>query len=165
MPSEWYHTLQAQNSIKGVVSVQKDKFIVNGKCIDPSQLSNTYFYNENINAKSLKPIGINTWLMYLSINEKPNMSQLYSFIFHYLEENKLKIFRWKLLQYIIPTKKLLMKWRIAINSQCNVCGQDEDYLHYFISFPYLKEFWVKIQQILKKFNIENVVTLKHCFWV
>ena len=64
--------------------------------------------------------------MYLSINEKPNMSQLYSFIFHYLEESKLKIFRWKLLQYIIPTKKLLMKWRIAINCQCNFCGQDEE---------------------------------------
>ena len=31
----------------------------------------------------------------------------------------------------IPTKKLLMKWRIAINIQCNFCGQDEDYLHYF----------------------------------
>ena len=89
------------------------------------------------------------------------MSQLYSFTFHYLEENKLKIFRWKLLQYIIPTKKLLMKWRIAINIQCNFCGQDEDYLHYFIYCPYLKEFWVKIQQILKKSNIENVVTLKH----
>jgi hypothetical protein len=39
--------------------------------------------------------------------------------------------------------------------------QDEDYLHYFISCPYLKEFWVKIQQILKKSNIENFVTLKH----
>jgi hypothetical protein len=25
-----------------------------------------------------------------------------------------------------------MKWRIANNSQCNVCDQDEDYLHYFI---------------------------------
>jgi hypothetical protein len=27
--------------------------------------------------------------------------------------------------------------------------------------PYLKEFWVKKQQILKKSNIENFVTLKH----
>jgi hypothetical protein len=69
IPNEWYHTLQAQNSIKGVVNFQKDKFIVNGKCIDPSQLSNKYFYNEYINVKFLKPIGINTWLRYLSINE------------------------------------------------------------------------------------------------
>jgi uncharacterized protein YbcC (UPF0753/DUF2309 family) len=45
------------------------------------------FYNEYINVKMLKLIGINTWLMYLSINEKPSMSKLYSFIFHYLEEN------------------------------------------------------------------------------
>jgi hypothetical protein len=42
MPNEWYHTLQAQSSIKSVVNFQKDKFIVNGKCIDPSQLSNKF---------------------------------------------------------------------------------------------------------------------------
>ena len=36
-----------------------------------------------------------------------------------------------------------MKWKIANNSQCNFCGQDEDYLHYFISCPYLKELWVE----------------------
>ena len=39
--------------------------------------------------------------------------------------------------------------------------ENEDYLHYFMYCPYLKEFWVKIQQILKKSNIENFVTLKH----
>ena len=31
----------------------------------------------------------------------------------------------------------------------------------YITCSYLKEFWVKIQQILKKYNIENFVTLKH----
>ena len=38
IPNEWYHTLQAQNSIKSVVNFQKDKFIVNGKCIDPTNI-------------------------------------------------------------------------------------------------------------------------------
>ena len=61
IPNEWYHTLQSHNSIKSVVNFQKDKFIVNGKCIDPSQLSNKYFYNEYINVNFLKPMGINTW--------------------------------------------------------------------------------------------------------
>ena len=51
--------------------------------IESSQLSNKYFYNQYINVNFLKPIGINTWLMYLSINKKPNMNQLYPFIFHY----------------------------------------------------------------------------------
>jgi hypothetical protein len=43
----------------------------------------------------------------LNIQEKPFMKPLYQFIFSYLEENKLKIFRWKLIQYIIPTKKII----------------------------------------------------------
>jgi hypothetical protein len=54
-----------------------------------------------------------------------------------------------------------MKWKIANNSQCNFCSQGEDYLYYFISCHYLKELWVKRQQILNKTNIENFVTLKH----
>jgi len=54
-----------------------------------------------------------------------------------------------------------MKWKIANNSQCNFRGQDEEYLYYFISCSYLKELWVKIQQILKKKLIEHFVTLRH----
>jgi hypothetical protein len=74
------------NARISIVNFTKDKLIVNGQCINKSQLSNKYFYNEYINVQFLKPIGINIWLMYLSINEKTNMSQLYSFIFHYLED-------------------------------------------------------------------------------
>jgi hypothetical protein len=50
------------------------------------------------------------------------MKPLYQFIFSYLEENKLKIFRWKLIQYIIPTKKILFQWKIVNNDRCNFCG-------------------------------------------
>jgi hypothetical protein len=37
----------------------------------------------------------------------------------------LKVFRWKLLHFIIPTKKLLLKWKIMKNSLCNF------WLHFF----------------------------------
>ena len=43
-----------------------------------------------------------------------------------------------------------MQWKIYSISQCNLDGQDKAYLHYFISYSNLKEFWVKIQQILGK---------------
>jgi hypothetical protein len=123
------------------------------------------FYNEYINVKMLKLIGINTWLMYLSINEKPSMSKLYSFIFHYLEENKLKIFRWKLLQYIIPAKKQPLKWIIGKNTQCNFMWSRwrlSTLLYYlFLSERILGE----KTKILTNINIENVVSLKHCFSV
>ena len=40
----------------------------------------------------------------LDIQDFQNITDLYEFIFLILLENKLKIFRWKLLQFIIPTK-------------------------------------------------------------
>jgi hypothetical protein len=53
-------------------------------------------------AKAKNPVGFNNWSRHLNLDEKPDMSQIYSFIFYFLQENKLKIFRWKLIQFIIP---------------------------------------------------------------
>jgi hypothetical protein len=78
-----------------------------------------------------------------------NVKQCY-FIFNYLSENKLKVFRWKLLHFIIPTKKLLLKWKIMKNSLCNLCNIVEDYSHYFRTCINFKEFWGKIKELLKK---------------
>jgi hypothetical protein len=32
----------------------------------------------------------------------------------------------ELIQYIIPTKKLLFQWKIVNNNRCNFCGNEED---------------------------------------
>ena len=70
----WLYLMQTNRLRNGInarisiVNFRKDKLIVNGQCINKSQLSNKYFYNEYINVQFLKPIGINIWLM--SINEK-----------------------------------------------------------------------------------------------
>ena len=44
------------------------------------------------------------------------------YVILYLKENKLKVFRWKLLHLIVPTKKLLLKWEVMKNSLCNLCN-------------------------------------------
>jgi hypothetical protein len=95
------------------------------------------------------------------LSEKPNASSLYFFIFKFLEENKLKMFRWKLFHVIIPNKVLLSKWKIVGNSLCNFCKLDEDYSHYFIACTFLKEFWKTIQNLMKGLGIEDTITLKH----
>ena len=89
------------------------------------------------------------------------MKPLYKFIFSYLEENKPKISRWKLIQYIIPTYKLLFQWKIVNNNRCNFCGNEEVYLHYFITCSFLKTFWGKIYNLFKSNNLEFRVKLKH----
>ena len=59
-------------------------------------------------------------------------------------------FRWKLLHFIIPTKKLLLKWKIMKNSLRNLCNIVEDYSHYFRTCIFFKEFLGKIKELLKK---------------
>jgi hypothetical protein len=71
------------------------------------------------------------------------------------------MFRWKLFHFIIPNKVLLSKWKIVGNSLCNFCKLDEDYSHYVITCTFLKEFWKKIQNLMKGLGIENKITLKH----
>ena len=74
----------------------------------------------------------------------PKCETVCYFIFNYLSENKLKVFRWKLLHFIIPTKKLLLKWKILKNSLCNLCNIVEDYSHHFRTCVFFsKSFWGK----------------------
>ncbi len=80
-------------------------------------------------------------------------------MFRHQQENKLILSRLKLLQYIIHIPKLLCQWNIQ--SICKLCGQDEDYFHYFIAIPFLDEFWKQINDLLKSHKINMKITLKH----
>ena len=68
-----------------------------------SILKNKICYELLLNEKFKKPIGFNTWNTYLQ-QELPKCETVCYFIFNYLRENKLKVFRWKLSHFIIPTK-------------------------------------------------------------
>jgi hypothetical protein len=95
------------------------------------------------------------------LNSDTNTSSLYFFIFKFLDESKLNMFRWKLFHFIIPNKVLLSKWKIVGNSLSNFCKLDEEYSHYFITCTFLKQFWTKFQNLMKGLGIENKITLKH----
>jgi hypothetical protein len=125
-----------------------------------STLSNKLLCNKLGNVKFSKPIGKHYWINYLVLSEKPNTSSLSFFIFKFLEEKKLKMFRLKLFRFIIPNKILLFIWKIVGNSLCNFCKLDEDYSHYF----YLclsKRVWTIFQNLMKGLGIETKITLKH----
>ena len=97
-------------------------------------------YNRLVKTKVVKSIGINVRLNVLQLQTEFHLKPLYNFIFYYLEENKLKMYRWKLLQSILPTKKLLFRWKVTYNDLCNKCFTEEDYQHYFMSCSFLHDF-------------------------
>jgi hypothetical protein len=108
-----------------------------------------------LNEKFTKPIGFNTWNTYLQ-KELPKCETVCYFIFNYLSENKLKVFRWKLLHFIIPTKRLLLKWKIMKNSLCNLCS-----IVTTIGLVFFQRFLGQKKRIVKKSGIENDITLYH----
>ena len=67
------------------------------------------------------------------------------------------------MQQIVPTKQNLYKWKITNSNLCNYCRKLEDYEHYFMSCPFLTEFWKRIYDILSvhKYKIEMKIKLKH----
>jgi hypothetical protein len=66
------------------------------------------------------------------------IKDMLKFTFHHLKENKLKIFRWKLLDFILPCKQLLYQWKIENTPLCDTCHIIDDYEHYFIIFNTLR---------------------------
>ena len=148
---EWYVQLSEEQSVKTTINRKKENIISAGRVINMDKLVNKDFYNIFV-----KPIGIHFWTTYLDIQDFQNIIDLYELIFKILIENKLKIFRWKLLQFIIPTKSHLFKWKISTDSLCNVCKVEEDYDYFFMSCKYLDIFWNKINEMLKKSNLKTI---------
>ena len=75
------------------------------------------------------------------------------FIFHHHKENKLQIFRWKLLHFILPCKQLLYQWKIEKTPLCDTCHIIDVYEHYFISCKSLDFSWNDVKLLLEKLRI------------
>ena len=75
--------LAEENSISSTVNITKDKVIWNNKYTDINILTNTLFYNSMIKARAANPVGFNNWSRHF-LDEKPDTSQIYSFIFYFL---------------------------------------------------------------------------------
>ena len=119
IPKEWYVLLSEEKSVKTTINIKKENIISAGRVININKLVSKDFYNIIKNKVFVKPIGIHFWTTYLDIQDFQNKTDLYEFIFKKILENKLKIFRWKLLQFIIPNKSHLLKWKISTDSLCN----------------------------------------------
>ena len=93
------------------------------------------------------------------------ITQTLFFTFNYLELNKLKIFKWKLIHFILPCTELLKQWRIVNNSDCLVCKEKENYKHlYLADCKYNKKYWQEVKKMTTNlyigdhvFNLESLV--------
>ena len=160
IPKRWLNIIATENSIKSYVKTDKTLKFAN-KILSNLKAKDIY---KNLEQKSEeKPIGFIKWGKDLNIDNCSNqISCMCLFIKDYLEENKLKEFRWKLIHYIIPSNKLLKQWRVTSSSECNICQVEETYDHYFLTCRYFQSFWNQIHNLFIRMKLgRHILTLKN----
>ena len=118
-------------------------------------------YSNLIQNRSEDPITFNYWKYTFGI-EKIALNKTLTFVFHGLEENKYKIFRWKLFNKILPTKLYLYKWKIKTDPLCNHCNVIDDYEHFFVKCKYFEQFKTIMAELFKILGYnKEMLTLKN----
>ena len=160
IPRKWVNTLQSEKSVKTKVKTHQNCTFL-GENIMKLETKDIYKRIQNISRET--PIGFLKWKReFNSPNIMDNIRQMLIFISDNLRENKLKIFRWKILHFILPNKKLLYQWKITDTQLCNFCNVEENYSHFFIECKFLEPYWKDIKSLLEHFRIgSHIISLKN----
>ena len=77
-------------------------------------------YKNQLNSQNISiPLGFSIWLKKINIKFYSEIEKSLTFVFKNMKENKFKVYKWKLIHYILPCKELLFKWHITTNNLCN----------------------------------------------
>ena len=118
-----------KNSIK--ISFQTENLIQN------KQISN-FLQNRNV----VTPIMENFWIVKFNLPPSAEYwKSVYNSIMVDLRSNKLKEYRFKLINAILPCKQVLFKWHLTDIPLCEVCKVTENYDHLFIECPLVQQLW------------------------
>jgi hypothetical protein len=122
IPKQWKETLITQDSIKTQVIPKMYRYVkIANNQIQNLQIKNKEVYKILLESQlKEKPIAYTKWGKCLKKDRMHTLtciSQTLFFTFNYLELNKSKIFKWKLIHFILPCKELLKQWRIVNDSK------------------------------------------------
>ena len=79
------------------------------------------------------------------------------------KEIKLKEFNFKLLHGILPCNKNLMKWKIRMNDQCDVCQQQQTIKHLLFECIYVKPLWEIVEEICDfEITFDKILGTEEC---
>ncbi|KAK3093093.1 hypothetical protein FSP39_010992 [Pinctada imbricata] len=149
IPKKWQNILQNSDAVKYKFKEKSPKIYSKlTKAIEIEKCTNKMIYTILLRKISEQALTFSYLKRELNIN-KSSISKAFEFIAKELVENKIKIFKWKLLHRIIPNQDLLHKWKISATNNCKYCGEKEDYEHYFIKCPYYSSFRDNIDSLFK----------------
>ena len=84
------------------------------------------------------------------VNNEVDWSKVFKRHLVIIKDNKLRQFGFKLLYNLLPVKKNLLKWRLAYDSYCSHCNEEEDVIHAFITCKLNRFFFKHVKFIIGK---------------
>ena len=161
IPKTWQEIIKSETSYKTKVKINSNKLMLKN-AFDLFEIPNDQIYKTLMSFnRDEKPLGIIKWERHLETNLYFELKNAFRFITYFIQDNKIKVFRWKILHYILPCKELLYQWKITTDNLCNACKVKEDYKHFFIECLYFKEFWSVMKELLSLLKIgPQIINLK-----
>ena len=167
IPKHWQNLLKLESSYKTKVNIKRNEplHIMLNWYLTPC-ISNKEIYKILLKQHAQdKPVGLLIWEQIFKKKLSTSLENTSKFIFNYIDDNRLKIFKWKIIHFILPCNDLLFKWKIVPENTCTYCKIRDDYLHFFFTCNYNREYWQKIKQLFNFLKIgshllclENLVT-------
>jgi len=161
--AEWRQIIKNEKSIMTRVNVSffNTPIYLNSQNLNNQTSKN--IYKNLLNSQNISiPLGFSIWLKKINIKFYSEIEKSLTFVFKNMKENKFKVYKWKLIHYILPCKELLFKWHITTNNLCNNCQIIENYEHFFFECKRLETFWRIIKNLFSKLKLgEHILTLKN----
>ena len=120
---------------------------------------NKYLYNI-MSKNNLTPTSEAKWkTQILNNNENIEWGKIYSNIFQSTIDTTLRSFQYKFLMRIIPTNKLLYKYKYVQSSLCSLCNSSIESLeHLFWECCKVQPLWKKLNSFIKSKSINIILT-------
>ena len=129
-------------------------------------MTNNVIYTNLIAKNSIKPIAYIAWKnIFNHITEyelDQKIEKTLDFVFNQIEDNRIKMFKWKLLQRILTNNHILYKWKIKDTPLCCICREEENYEHFFTKCRYIQQFLNQINECFRALGYhKNMITLEN----
>ena len=164
IPKEWKKILVSPQSRLSKVTVKVEFQLKSAEknklmCLKLQNLTSKDIYKFLLMREDTTATGFNVWRTKFNDMLVPSkIRKNLTFIFNNFHENRIKMFKWKLLHSILVNQELLYKWKIADNPKCNICSETEDYEHFFLKCKFVKCSWTEVEnQIFAKIPIGRQV--------
>jgi hypothetical protein len=108
IPAEWKQIIKNEESIMTKVNVSIFNTLIYLNSQNLNNQTSKNIYKNLLNSQNISfPLGFSTWLTKINIKFYSEIEKSLTFVFKNMKENKFKVYKWKLIHYILSCKELL----------------------------------------------------------